>query len=533
MLSRRSPAIGVLAASLLLGLACGVETAAGYEVEEVPLTQISADLGSGKTTSVEITQAYIARIKAYDGALNAIIAIAPDALSQAKASDARRKAGRSRGPLDGVPILLKDNIDAKGMPTTAGSFALKQNYPLQDSEVARRLRAAGAILLGKTNLDQFATFRSTRSFYGSTVGGTPHNPYALDRTASGSSNGPGIAAAVSFAAATVGSDTTGSIIAPASHMGLVGMRPTIALISRRGIVPVSLSQDTAGPMARSVADAAALLSVLAGTDAGDAASREADAHRTDYLKGLNRSALKGTRIGVVRHVMDEDKRTAALLDAALAVMVREGATPVEIPVHELEDLYPEQLALMVYEFKEDLETYLARTPPAVKIRTYADLMTFNRTDPRERMHGQELFEQSLASGGRAAPDYAKTLEYARRRAGPEGLGRAMQKHNVAALVMLAFGPAAKIVPDGSVDVSFVSAADKGKTPIHGSGIAALARYPDLTVPMGELDGLPVGISFIGPEWSEQTLLSLGYAYEQAAHPRSPPPALKPAPKANL
>jgi amidase len=523
----RSRLIVCLSAAAVLALsACSRKEVAPYAVEEVPLTQISADLASGKTTSVAATQAYIDRIKMYDGPLHAVILIAPDALEQAKASDARRKAGETRGPLDGVPILIKDNIDVVGMPTTAGSFALADNYPAQDSEVARRLRAVGVVFLGKTNLHQFAGYRAIRTFAGSTVGGTPHNPYALDHSASGSSSGSGIAAATSMAAAAVGSDTTGSVISPAAFMDLVGMRPTLALISRRGIVPISASQDTAGPMARNVTDMAALLTVIAGTDPGDPASQDADAHKADYAKGLTPDALKGVRLGVVRNTGGYNEQTSPLFDAALAVMEKQGATMVDVPVQELEDLFPEQLALMKYEFKEDLEAYLAHAPQTVKVRTLADLIAFSKQDPRESMHDTELLEGALASGGRSAPDYAATLEHARTFAGPEGLGRAMTAHNVTALILVTATPADILVPDGEAPPSYIAEKPKGATPIHGSGIAALAGYPDLTVPMGQVGGLPVGISFIGPAWSEQLLLAYGYAYEQASQARVPPTAYK-------
>jgi amidase len=508
--------------------ACSKNQTHSYAVEEVSLSQIHADLATGKTTSVALTQAYIDRIETYNRELNAVIRTAPDAMDQAKASDARRDAGRARSNLDGVPILVKDNMDAMGMPTTAGSFALAENYPTQDSEVVRRLRDAGAVILGKANLDQFASYRAKLTFSGSTVGGTPHNPYALDHSASGSSNGSGIAAATSLAAATVGSDTTGSVTSPASYMGLVGMRPTVALISRRGIVPISFSQDTAGPMARNVTDLAMLLTVIAGSDPADPASKESDAHKVDYLKGLSRDALRGARLGVVRSVRGYDDQTANVFNAALAVMKQQGATLVEIAPQEFEDLFPEQLALMRYEFTEDLEGYLAHTPPTVKVRTLSDLIAFSKHDPRESMHDTQMLEEALASDGRANPNYRRTLEYARRRAGPEGLGHAMTENHLAALVLLTDPPAEKLVPDGSDSAWYVANAPKGSSPMEGSGMAALAGYPDLTVPMGAVGGLPVGLSFIGPMWSEQTLLSLGYAYEQASHARIPPSDYKTA-----
>ena len=265
--------------------------APSYSVVEVPLSRISEDLVAGRTTSVEITAAYIARIEELDGPLNGVIAIAPDALEQAAASDARREEGQALGPLDGVPILVKDNHDAVGMPTTAGSWALAENYPAEDSEVVRRLRAAGAVILGKANTSQFAGFRSTGSFNGSTVGGSTHNPYDPTRSAAGSSNGSGISAAMSFAAATIGTETAGSIVGPSNANGVVGLKPTVALVSRRGIVPISLTQDEAGPMARTVRDVAMVLEVIAGSDPGDPWSAESDANRKDY--GAQRGGAPG------------------------------------------------------------------------------------------------------------------------------------------------------------------------------------------------------------------------------------------------
>jgi amidase len=518
-----------LLAALALAACSKNETAKPYAVEEIPLSQISADLAAGKVTAVAVTQAYIDRIKAMNPSLHAVILIAPDALSQAAASDKRRADKKTLGPLDGVPILLKDNIDVAGMPTTAGSYALEANLPAQDSEVAKRLRAAGVVFLGKANTSQWAGLRTTDVFEGSTVGGTPHNPYDLSRTACGSSSGSGIAAAASLAAATVGTDTTGSVICPSSVNGLVGLRPTIALISRRGIVPVSLSQDTSGPMARNVLDAAMLLNVLAGSDPADAASRDADAHKVDYVKTLDPSALKGQRLGVIRSFGGYSDETKPLFDAALSVLAAQGAELVEIPAALFEDLSQEQRLIMLYEFKEDVAAYLAGAPAAVKVRSLADLIAFNASDPRESMHSQHLFEDSQATeGGRQNPEYAKTLEYAKRKAGPEGFGLALSQFNVSALVLPTFGPAGKILPDGTKVDYVASVREKGAVPPSGSGVAALAGYPDLTVPMGDVDGMPVGLSFIGPAWSEQLLLDYGYAYEQASHKRVPPEKYKAA-----
>ncbi|WP_192355464.1 amidase family protein [Mesorhizobium mediterraneum] len=298
--------------------------AAAYGVEETPLSTISADLAARRVTSIHVTKAYIDRIKAFDHLLHAIIRIAPDALEKAAASDKRRSAGTALGPLDGVPILLKDNIDAVGMPTTAGSYALIENYPARDAEVTRRLRAAGAIIIGKSNLNQFSEFRTTHVFNGSTVGGVTRNPYDLTRTPSGSSSGSAVAAAVSFAAGAIGTETAGSVVSPASMNGLVGLKPTVGLVSRRGIVPISLNQDTAGPMTRSVADAAIILNAIAGSDTDDIWSKYADVHEADFVKALDPTALKGKRIGIVRDIDSVTSTTTPLLEAAIKVMTTQG-----------------------------------------------------------------------------------------------------------------------------------------------------------------------------------------------------------------
>lgn len=494
------------------------------DIVEVPMAQIATDLAAGKTTSVAVTNAYIARIHALDAAYKAVILIAPDALEQAMASDRRRVEGKALGPLDGIPILLKDNIEVHGMPATAGSYALAQNLPARDSEVARRLRAAGAVLLGKANLDQWAGMRTCDTFNGSTVGGGPHNPYDLTRSTSGSSSGPGIAAALSFAAATVGTETSGSVVSPASFMGLVGMKPSIALVSRRGIVPISLTQDTAGPLARSVTDAAMLLTVMAGSDAADPWSLEADAHKADYARGLNAAALHGARLGVLRGLTGYNDQSAAVFDRALAVLRAQGAELVEVPSALFEDLSQEQRSILLYDFKEDINHYLASTPKSVKTRTLTELIAFDRADPRENMHANDIFELAeQTQGGRHNPEYLKTLEYAKRRAGPEGIDRAVHEYHLSALVVLTGEVAGTIPPDGQPIPHYPLAKfPKGEIPPDMTTYAAVAGYPHLTVPMGLLNGSPLGLSFVGPKWSEQQLLSLGYGYEQASRARRPP-----------
>lgn len=525
-------ALTAVALTLSLTLAaCGKEeeqAAAPYEVEEVSLAQISADLAAGKTTAVEVTQAYIDRINKYDDALNAVISLLPDALEQAAASDKRRAAGNPIGPMDGIPILLKDNIDAVGVATTAGSYALENNLPTEDAEVTKRLRAAGAVILGKANTSQWAGFRTTRGLNGSVFGGGTHNPYDLTRTASGSSNGSGIAAAVSFAAATVGSDTTGSIVSPSSTNGIVGLRPSVALVSRRGVVPVSLEMDTIGPMARSVTDVAMLLTPMAGSDPGDPWSEGADAAKTDYVQGLSVDALKGVRLGVLRGTGGYDERTQAVFDEALKVLAAQGAELVELPADIMEDLTQELRMIMVYNIKEDMAAYLAHVPEAIPHRTIADLIAFNQTHPEESKHGQELFlDAEATTGGRQNPEYIKNFEYTRNRASVEGYDRAFNEFNTTAVVALTTGPAAVIVPDGT-GTHVAASRPKGAVPPTVSGTAAVAGYPNLSVPMGLVEGLPVGLSFVGPKWSEQTLLAYGYAYEQASKKRVPPTAYKQA-----
>ncbi|MDB5741251.1 MAG: amidase family protein [Alphaproteobacteria bacterium] len=502
------------------------EKPAAYIVEETPLAQISHDLSMGKVSAIAITKAYIDRIKTYDGQLHSVTRIAPDALAQAAASDKRRKAGHAVGPLDGVPIMLKDNIDAVGMATTAGSYALIDNVPARDAELVRRLRAAGAVMLGKANLSQWAGLRTTRGFAGSTVGGTPHNPYDLTRSAAGSSSGPGIIAAASLAAGAVGSDTTGSIWGPANVNGVVGLRPTVGLVSRHGIVPISSTLDTAGPMARTVKDAAMMLTVMAGTDPADPATKDADAHKSNYAGKLETGALKGRRIGVIRGFSGYADNTRPVFDNALAVLKAQGAELVEISMDGFADLGIEVRQIEAYDFKPDLAAYLKAAPTAVKTRTLADVMQFNSVDEREKLHSQDRMESAAALSRGADPEYARLVQSAKTKAGKDGYGKAMKNYHVDALVVLAGGPAGVIKPDESDPVVGLASRPAGARQLSASGLVALAGYPDLVVPAGFVDGVPVGISFIGMPWSEAALISYGYAYEQASQARKPPQAYK-------
>ena len=487
-----------------------------YVVAEKSVEQIDADLASGLVTSAALTQAYLDRIKAEDKVTNSVLALNPKALDAAKASDARRAAGKTLGPLDGIPILIKDNIDFAGMPTTAGSLALKDNVPAQNSPLVQHLVDAGMVILGKTNLSEWANFRSRISTSGwSGVGGLTRNPYDPRRTACGSSSGSGAAGAMSFATVAIGTETSGSVTCPAGMNGLVGMKPTIALVSRTGIVPISHNQDTAGPMTRTVKDAAALLTAMAGSDPGDPQTADADAHKTDYLKGLDPNALKGARIGVMRFLKDYTPETQDLFEKALEALKAQGAELVDITDFKFQDLGPDGGKLMLTDFKQDLNAYLAKMPPNVKTRTLEDLIAFNKAEPREMvLFPQDEWEKAQETPGYDDPDYIRIKEVAQRTRGPEGIDKLLADNNVIALVQPTGEPAALI--DTATHLR-----GGGGGP-SAAGAPAVAGYPHLTVPMGAVSGLPVGLSFIGPKWSEQLLLSLGYDYEQATHLRKAP-----------
>jgi amidase len=500
----------------VLGTAASANAA--YDPTEKSIGELEADLSAGRTTSVELVEAYSHRIEALNPKLRAVIVVNPRALADARAADAARAVRRPQGPLAGVPILIKDNIEsADPMPTTAGSLALEHNKQGRDAPLVARLRAAGAIILGKTNLSEWANFRSSHSISGwSGVGGQARNPYALDRSPCGSSAGSGSAAAASLAAAAIGTETDGSVTCPSAVAGLVGLKPTVGLVSRTHVVPISHTQDTAGPMARSVRDAALLLSVIAGSDPADPATAEADAHKTDYVAALDPHALQGARIGVLRFAAGFHPKTDAVFERALAALRAAGATLVEIDkAPDVGSLREYEQTILKTELKADLAAYLATTSPEqVPSRTLADLIAFNKAhaDRELSLFGQELFEQSEATKGLDDPDYLKAKAEAHRLAGPDGIDAMLAANNVTALVAPTLGPSWLIDP--VLGDRFVGG---------GAGAPpAIAGYPHLTAPMGLVDGLPVGLSFIGPAWSEARLLAYGYAYEQASHARQAP-----------
>lgn len=485
-------------------------------IEEQSIDQVQAAMTAGRASSVELTRAYLARIAALDRegpTLRSVIALNPDALAQARALDAERKAGRVRGPLHGVPILVKDNIEtADPVATTAGSLALAANVTGRDAPLVARLRAAGAVILGKTNLSEWANIRSDRSMSGwSAVGGLVRNPYALDRTACGSSSGSGAAVAASLAAAAVGTETDGSITCPSSLNGVVGFKPTLGLVSRTHVVPISHSQDTAGPMARSVRDAALLLSAMSAPDPADPATTGTQVR--DYTAGLSSAALSGMRVAVIRP-RDLPADLAMRFDAALGVMRARGATLVEVAPPKLDGLGEAEFQVLLTELKADLDSYLGSTPAFVRTRTLDQVIAFNREHAAQEMpfFAQETFEKAAATKGLSDPAYKAARAKSLRLAGPEGIDAMLAQAGAQLLVEPSYGAAWLSDPVYGDQYGGPSAAS----------LPAIAGYPHLTVPMGLVRGLPVGVSFIGPRGSDARVLGAGYAYEQAARARVAP-----------
>lgn len=496
---------------------------AEFALAEVPIAVLQAGLASGRYTARSLVEQYQGRIAELDHqgpALRAIIELNPDALAIADALDAERRGGRTRGPLHGIPVLIKDNIDtADRMHTSAGSLALADNIAPRDSFVAERLRAAGAIILGKTNLSEWANFRSTHSTSGwSGRGGLNRSPYALDRNTSGSSSGSGVAAAVSYCAAAIGSETDGSITSPSAAHSLVGIKPTIGLVSRAGIIPIAHSQDTAGPMARTVRDAAIVLGALTGVDPRDPATAASRGRsHTDYTTFLDPNGLRGARLGVPRtRYTGYSTQTDKLFAQALDVMKELGATIVDpADIETAGQFDASEQEVLLYEFKADLNRYLAGLKPNVQTRTLADLIAFNeRYADREMPYfGQELFEQAQKKGPLTDAAYRKALARNHRLAGREGIDETLRKHRLDALVAPTQGP---------MWLTDLVNGDGGGSSGSFTSPAAVAGYPHVTVPMGFVDGLPVGISFVAGAWSEPALLKLAYAYEQATKHRRPP-----------
>jgi amidase len=494
---------------------------AAFTLDEATIADLQERMQSGRETARTIAEQYLARIDAIDRsgpALHAVIEVNPDAVAIADRLDAERKGGRIRGPLHGIPILIKDNIATHDrMMTTAGSLALAGASPPQDAFIVGRLRDAGAVILGKTNLSEWANFRSTHSSSGwSGRGGQTKNPYALDRSPSGSSSGSGAAVAANLAAAAIGTETDGSIVSPSTSNGLVGIKPTLGLVSRTGIVPIAHSQDTAGPMTRTVADAAALLGALAGADAADPATRRSAP--TEYTRALNADGLNGARIGVVRNKLFGYSPPAdRVAEAAIAVMKQKGAVivdPANIPT--LGKFSDAEFEVLLFEFKADLNKYLTWLGAASPVHSLKEIIAFNdaHTDQEMPFFGQEIMTMAERKGPLTSAAYRAALAKNHRLSRLLGIDAVMTKYRLDALVAPTGGPA------WLTDlVNGDSSAANAEAP---STVTSVAGYPHVTVPAGFFRGLPIGISFFGRAWSEATLIKLAYAYEQATKHRKPP-----------
>ena len=491
-----------------------------FALEEVTIAALQEGLASGQYTSRGLTELYLRRIAELDSSgplLRSVIEINPDAAAVAGALDEERKAKGPRGPLHGIPIVIKDNIDtADGMTTTAGSLALEGSIAARDAFVVDRLRAAGAVIIAKTNLSEWANFRSTKSTSGwSARGGQVKNPYALDRNPCGSSSGTGVAVAANLAAAGVGTETDGSIVCPSSANGIVGIKPTVGLVSRSGIIPISHTQDTAGPMARTVADAAALLTGMVGEDPRDPATRGTARRHADYLAALDAGALKGARIGVARkRYFGYSPAADRLAEEAIAVMKAQGATIVDpADIATADQLDECEFEVLLYEFKTGLNAHLGGLGPAARVHSLAEVIAFNDREKEREMpyFGQEIFLMAQKKGPLTEAGYKKALTTCRSRSRALGIDAVLQKHKLDAIVAPTGSPA---WPTDLINGDhFVGASS---TP------AAVAGYPNITVPAGSVHGLPVGISFIAGAWSEARLIALAYAYEQATKHRRPP-----------
>jgi amidase len=495
-----------------------------FELDEATIADLQQAMASGRLTAHAIAERYVARIDDVDKhgpTVNSVIELNPEALAIADALDRERKEKGPRGPLHGIPILIKDNIDtADRMKTTAGSLALAEATAPRDAFLVERLRAAGAVVLGKTNLSEWANFRADRSTSGwSGRGGQTRHPYALDRNPCGSSSGSGAAVTANLCAAAIGTETDGSIVCPSGICGIVGIKPTVGLISRAGVIPISASQDTAGPMARTVADAAALLSALTGVDPRDAATTPSRAHiKPDYRTFLDPAGLKGARIGVARKSFGVPPPAEKVFKAALDEMTSHGAViidPADIPTAGKFDRA--EMQVLLYEFKAGLNAYLATAAATVQPRTLAALIEFNDKNRDREMpfFGQELFINAQKKGSLKSQEYRKARQDCIRLSRTMGIDAVMSAHRLDAIVAPTNGPA------------WLTDLVNGDRFTGGSSTpAAVAGYPSITVPIGEIHGLPIGLSFIGRAWSEPTLIRLAYALEQATKARKLPQFLE-------
>jgi amidase len=497
-------------------------------MQEWTIAELQQKMNSGELTARQLAELYLERIETVDRSgprLNSIIERNRDALAIAASLDEERRGGRTRGPLHGIPLVIKDNIDTHDrMQTTAGSLALEGNIAKRDAGLVEKLRAAGAVILAKTNLSEWANFRGKNSTSGwSSRGGLTRNPYALDRSACGSSSGSAVAVAANLCAAAVGTETDGSIICPAQTNGIVGIKPTLGLVSRAGVIPIAHSQDTAGPMARTVSDAAILLGALAGFDQRDPATRPAAKRGlADYTAFLKADSLKGARLGVTRSRFGTDKRVIQILEQSLDAMKQAGAILIDVDLKTSDTFGKSELEVLLFEFEADLNAYLGALGPEARVHSMADVIKFNEENRAKVMpfFGQERMEAAQAKGPLTSKKYLAALEKNHRLSRTEGIDAAMKKHRLHALVFASGGASWVIDPING---------DGGRNwDMDSSSYAAVAGYPNITVPAGYLFGLPVGISFVAKAWQEPTLIALAYAFEQLTKIRKPPQFLKTA-----
>jgi amidase len=498
--------------------AANVHGGAASSILDAGVHEQQAQMAAGKLSAKSLVQQYLARIAAIDKAgprINAVIELNPDAIAIAEQLDRERKAGKLRGPLHGIPVLIKDNIaTADRMSTTAGSLALAGVRASRDAYVAHKLREAGAVIIGKTNLSEWANMRSTHSVSGwSGRGGQTRNPYALDRNTSGSSSGSGAAMAAGLATLAIGTETDGSIVSPSSTCGIVGIKPTLGLVSRSGIIPIAHSQDTAGPMTRSVADAALLLGAIAGADADDAATRDSHGKASDYAAALRTDGLRGKRIGVARNFFGSSPAIDAVIDKELAILKAQGATLVDVQVPNVDKYGDSELEVLLAEFRPDLDAWLAGYAPHAPVKSMADIIAFNdRNGSRELQHfGQEHLVAAQQKPGLDDKAYRDALANNHRYSREEGIDRILKDEKLDALV----------APTGGTAwlTDYINGDHYGGS---FSSPAAVAGYPHVTVPAGFVAGLPVGISFVGTAWTEASLIGMAYAYEQASMRRRAP-----------
>ncbi len=516
------PGILLICMLLLILLSCQLlnvsKTIPSYPLAEITIFELQQGYTDGRYKIREIVQLYIDRIKSIDQRgyqLNAVIMINPDALAIADSLDKELEQGKYRGPLYGIPVLLKDNIDTHDrMPTTAGSRILKDSYPLQDSQVAKKLRESGAVILGKTNLSEWANYRASFSSSGwSAVGGQTKNPYVLDRNPCGSSSGSAVAVSANLCAIAIGTETWGSIICPSNANGIVGIKPTVGLWSRTGIVPISYTQDTAGPMARTVKDAAILLGVLTGIDASDPKTLTSTSHfYNDYTQFLNRDGLSGKRIGYLNKNEGTHFKVDSLMHQALDDMKCMGAEIIELDEIVQEAPYHHAYQVMAYEFKDGLKKYFQKLGEHAPVSDLEAVIRLTRNDSLEmRYFDVAVMENAESKGDLKSKEYREAVSKMLTAFGRDGIDRIMDKHNLDAIVAPSGGPAWK---------TDLINGDNFK--LSSSGYAALSGYPNINVPMGFVGNVPVGISFFGRAWSEPTLLAIAYSYEQKTRHRSAP-----------